>query len=324
MLRLVLAAAMVLGWASLELRSVHAAPATLDLDGGVTRTATAVRKATAKHRLDGQLWLGKLRAVGGGRDTLIHVPEKLDLARPIDLVVYMEGHGSFQDDAMDHRHAATIARLGPNSIYVAPDAPSSAHGNRTAKTPYWRSGCAERRCEGGHAAPGDFVAFLAEVRTQIAAMTGAGALDLRLSLIGFSNGGKGVVNALTQLAAVNFTAGGHPVRIADVVFADGNYGDASLTTTWRTLAPRPEAPRLTILVGNGSFTATGAYAGNRRRAAAFWRTAAPAAPLPAADRAAEAPRLRLMSLAGGHHAIGDAAADYLANGRATELARASL
>ena len=230
------------------------------------------------------MWLGKLRGVGGGRDTLIYVPGTLDATRTIDVVVYFEGIGSFADDAMDHRHASSIARLRGNTIHVAPDAPSSTHGTRAAKTPYWVAGCADRQCSGGHAAPGDFLVFLDEVRGHIAATTGRDrtALALRVSLVGFSRGGKGVVNAVDQLVAADFKAGGLPVRLADVIFADGNYGEYALTDTWRVLAARPEAPRLTILVGNGEFTVGGD--GNRRRALAFWRSVAPTAPVPAADR----------------------------------------
>lgn len=329
-----LAVAMALCWVTLELRPVNAAPAiatprkaapTLDLGGGVPRTARALRAAITEHGLDGRVWLGTLRAVGGGRDTLVYVPRGLDPARTIELIVYMEGHGSFADHAMEHRHAASIARLRGNHVYVAPDAPSSTHGDRKARTAYWQHGCAERRCAGGHAAPGDFIAFLGEARARIAAMTRAeaGALDLRLSLIGFSNGGKGVFNAVTQLAAADFTAGGHPVRLADVIFADGNYGDAWLAATWLALAARPESPRLTILVGNGPFAGTGPDGGNRRRAAAFWRAAAPAAPPPAAGRATATPRLRLIPMRAGHHAIGDAAVDYLADPAAGALALTS-
>jgi len=295
MLRLVtLAAAMVLTWTTLELRPVEAAPV-IDVAGGVPRTGKALRAAVAKHGLDGTIWLGKLRSVGGTRDTLVHVPRGLDTSRVIDLVVYMEGHGSFQDDAMDHRHAASIARLGGNSVFVAPDAPSSSHGSRKAPNPYWKRGCAEKRCAGGHAAPGDFVAFLGEVRARVAAMSGVDAarLEFRLSLIGFSNGGKGVVNAVAQLVDVDFVVGGKPVRIADVVFADGNYGASWLADTWRVLAARPELPRLTILVGREQ--------GNRRRASAFWSGVTPSPS-----------RLRLVPLTVGHHPIGDAAVDYLA------------
>jgi hypothetical protein len=132
-----------------------------------------------------------------------------------------------------------------------------------------------------------------------------------VSLIGFSRGGKGVVNALDQLAAADFTAGGFAVRLGDVIFADGNYGDTALESSWRILEGRPEAPRLTILVGAGEFTSDEDGDGNRRRALSFWRKAARSAPLPTADREASAPRLRLVPLRGGHHAIGDAAVDFL-------------
>lgn len=283
-------------------------------DGGVARTARAVRAAVKAHRLDGHVWLGKLRGVGGGRDTLLHVPQGLDATRAIELVIYMEGIDSFSDKSIRRRHIASIARLGANVIYVAPDAPSSHHGNREAVTEHWQAGCADELCPGGHAAPGDFVVFLDEVRTQIGKLTGRdrSALDLRVSLIGFSRGGKGVLAALEQLETVGFTVGGHAVKLADVIFADGNYLDDALDGSWRILEKRPEAPRLTILVGAGEFPTVGGD-GNRRRALAFWRTVAPSAPLPAADRAVSAPRLRLVPLAGGHDAIGNAAVDFLAS-----------
>ena len=316
MLRLVtLAAAMVLCGSTLE---AHAASA-IDVDGGVKRTARAVRKAVEKRGLDGVVWLGKLRSVGGGRDTLVFVPRTIDVSNTIDLVVYMEGIGSFADAAMDHRHASSIARLRGNFVYVAPDAPSSTHGQRAAQTPYWIAGCAARACAGGHAAPGDFIVFLDEVRTRIAATTGVerGDLDLRVSLVGFSRGGKGVVNALEQLVTAQFKAGGFDVRLGDIVFADGNYGETALVRSWQILRDRPEAPRLTILVGAGPFTAANGD-GNRRRALAFWKSAAVGAPLPTAENAVSAPRLRLVPLRGGHHAIGDAAVDFLAPPTARE------
>jgi hypothetical protein len=316
MLRLVaMAAALVLSWATLELRPVSAATtAKVNVEGGVPRTAKALRAAAGKHELDGHVWLGKLRSVGGGRDTLIYVPRDLRTTQPIELVVYMEGHGSFADDAMDHRHAASIARLRGNRVYVAPDAPSSAHGQRKARTPYWRAGCGERRCAGGHSAPGDFIAFLAEARAHVAAVTGAAdqELSIDVSLIGFSNGGKGVVNALTQLAAAGFAVGEHQVRLVDVIFADGNYGATALADAWKVLASRQEAPRLTILVGDGRFDARDPAGGNRSRAAAFWQRVAPRAAPPARGRAAQSGRIRVIPLRDSHHAIGDAAVDYLA------------
>lgn len=282
MLRLfAMAAALVLAWTTLELRPVHAAVA---VDGGVPRTARAVRAAIDKRGLDGHAWLGKLRGVGGGRDTLIYVPRDLDTSRTIEIVVYMEGHGSFADDAMDHRHAASIARLSGNRVYVAPDAPSSAHGAPTARTAYWQAGCAEQRCAGGHSAPGDFLVFLDEVRAHVATVTGAPRADFAVSLIGFSNGGKGINNALAQLADQR-------VRILDVVFADGNYAPTALDDAWRVLADRPEAPRLTVLVGSGNT--------NHRRALMFSKKLTHA-------------RIRVIPLRAGHHAIGDAAVDYLA------------
>lgn len=293
----------------------------VDTGAGTPRTGHALAAALARHGLTerGTAWLGKLAAVGGRRDTLVYVPHALDPTRTVELVIYMEGHGSFADAAMDHRHASSIARLldrGGNVVYVAPDAPSSAHGDPTARTPYWQAGCADRRCAGGHAAPGDFVVFVATAVARAAAMAcvEADALDVRLHLIGFSNGGKGVWGAVGQLAAVNPDGARRAVRVGDVVFADGNYGAAWLDETWARLAARPEAPRLTILVGDGSFTRPDRAGGNRRRAAAFWRRAAGQTPAPAAGRPIDAPGLRLVPLRGGHHAIGDAAVDYLTIG----------
>jgi hypothetical protein len=307
-----LAAAMVL---TLEVRPVHAA---IDVDGGVGRTARAVRAAVTKHGLDGDVWLGKLRGVGGRRDTLIYIPRELDRTHTIDLVIYMEGKSSFADDAMDHRHAASIARLRGNFVYVAPDSPSSAHGNPESGNEHWVAGCAAHACPGGAAAPGDFVVFLDAVRAKVARTLGSKPedLDLRVSLIGFSRGGKGVLAALQQLDSVRFRVSGMPVRIGDVIFADGNYLDNALTDSWKILAPRPESPRFTILVERGEFVDTTEPCKpeepcNRRRALAFWHAFAPDAPLPTPDRATAAPRMRLIPVAAGHHAIGDAAVDFL-------------
>jgi hypothetical protein len=341
MLRLAaVAAAMALCWATLELRSMierneesvlamaqaqphpqpppppqppAAAPQPprprprVDVDEGLPRTARAVEAALLEHGLmeRGRAWLGRLSAVGGGRDTLVFVPDGIDLAAPIQLVVYMEGHGSFADAAMEHRHASSIARLvarSTNVVYVAPDAPSSAHGNRTAKTPYWVAGCGERRCAGGRAAPGDFVVFLEQALAKIGdlADADADALDVRLHLVGFSNGGKGVWGAVKQLEAADFRVGGREIGVAGVVFADGNYGSAWLDDTWRALEAR--GAEMTVLVTEGSFTGTDRAGGNRRRAAAFLRAAGPSE------------RLRLVPLRASHHGVGDAAVDFVGGG----------
>jgi hypothetical protein len=247
----------------------------------------------------------------------VFVPDGVDVAAPIELVVYMEGYGSFADDAMEHRHASSIDRLVDrveNVVYVAPDAPSSAHGNRTAKTPYWQAGCADRRCAGRHAAPGDFVVFLEQALVKVAdlACADAATLDVRLHLVGFSNGGKGVWGAVKQLEAADFRVAGREVRVAEVVFADANYGNAWLDDTWALLEARGTS--LTILVMDGAFTGSGAGGANRRRAAAFWRREAPDAPTPAAGRAVNAPRMRLVPLRASHHGVGDAAVDFLGDG----------
>ena len=291
MLRLVaLAAAMVV-----SASTARAAP-TIDVAGGVARTARAVRVAVEKHAIDGHVWLGKLRGVGGHRDTLLYVPGRIDATRTIDVVVYMEGVGSFADAAIDSRHVAAMARLHDNTVYVAPDAPSSSLGVRASGNEHWEPGCGERACAGGRAAPGDFLVFFDEVRTRLAKTIGVAreALDLRVSLIGFSRGGKGALRALEQLEEAKFVIGGLPVKIADVIFADGNYLENALTRSWEILAPRPEAPRMTILVTAGPIET-----GNRQRAFAFQETVS------------ETPRLRVIALFAGHFAIGDMAVDFL-------------
>ncbi len=163
MLRLVALVASMLA-ASSEL---HAS--SIDVGGGVVRTARAVRVAVQKYKLDGAVWLGKLRGVGGGRDTLVYVPSTIDAARTIDVVIYMEGIGSFADAAMKSRHVASIARLRGNFVYIAPDAPSSSLGSRESQNEHWEAGCADHVCAGGQAAPGDFLVFLDAARTKIAA-----------------------------------------------------------------------------------------------------------------------------------------------------------
>jgi hypothetical protein len=306
MLRLVaLAAAMVVS------ATTASAASSLDVDGGVARTARAVRAAVKKHAIEGHVWLGKLRGVGGKRDTLFYVPSTIDATKTIDVVVYMEGVGSFADEAMDTRHVASMARLHGNSVYVAPDAPSSSLGVRASGNEHWQAGCAEHACAGGRAAPGDFLVFFDEVRTKLANTVGVARdkLDLRVSLIGFSRGGKGALRALEQLADAKFVVGGLPVKVADVIFADGNYLDDALTRSWEILEPLREAPRLTILVASGP-TETG----NRTRAFAFWQTVAPDAPAPTADQPSSTGRLRVIPLAGGHFAIGDMAVDFLGGG----------
>lgn len=277
----------------------------LDATTAEARTAAALGAALDARAIGGRAWLGKLPSVGGGRRDTIVWAGAIDPARPVDVVVYLEGHGSFADAAMDHRHAAAIATLGGNAAYVAPDAPSSSHGEPTAGGAYWQAGCAARRCPGGHAAPGDFVALVRDARARIAALAcvAPDALALRLHLIGFSNGGQGVTQALGQLAAVDFTVDDRALALGDVVFADGNYGTRWLADAWRVIAARPAA-RLTILVR------TGGGDGNRRRAAAFWRAVVPGARL-APGRAAATERLRLVPLARSHHEVGDVAIDHV-------------
>ena len=293
--RLVLVAAMVVS------ATTARGASSVDVGGGVARTARAVRAAVTKHAIVGHVWLGKLRGVGGKRDTLIYVPDPIEPARTIDVVVYMEGVGSFSDKAMDSRHVAAMARLHGNTVYVAPDAPSSSLGVPWSGNEHWEAGCADHACAGGAAAPGDFLVFIDEVRTKLAKIVGAKrkALDLRVSLIGFSRGGRGALRALEQLAEAAFVVNGSPVTIADVIFADGNYLEDALTRSWEILGARPEAPRLTILV-----QASPIETDNRRRALAFRETVP-------ADGAA---RVNVIEIPAGHFAIGDMAVDFLRGG----------
>ena len=115
-------------------------------------------------------------------------------------------------------------------------------------------------------------------------MRSPSALDVRLHLVGFSNGGKGVWGAVKQLEHTDAV-------VSEVVFADANYGASWLDDTWAVLEPR--GATMTILVGmdRGS--------GNRRRAASFVRARG------------ESPRIRMVPVRAGHHAIGDAAVDFL-------------
>lgn len=314
----VVAAAVALGgatraprWIVTDAAAEPCAAPRFDAATAVARTAASLDAALdARDLADrGRVWLGRLRSVGfGRRDTMVWTPDAIDPARPLEVVVYLEGFDSFAPAAMDHRHAAAIERVAavPNAVYVAPDAPSSAHGNRRAATPYWRAGCAARACAGGHAAPGDFVQFVADVRARLGAMTctAPDRLALRVHLVGFSNGGKGVRDAIAQLAAAGFQAGGHRVEVGEVVFADGNYGAAWLADAWRPLAARPGAT-LTILVGAGA-----AGAGNRRRALDFLRVHLPK-PRLSPDGRVEPARIRLHHLPLSHRGIGDAAVEHL-------------
>lgn len=113
----------------------------------------------------------------------VYTPRTIDVARAIDVVVFMEGIGSFDDGAMKTRHVASFARMRGNFVYVAPDAPSSTLGTRDSKNEYWKAGCVERACAGGHAAPGDFVVFLDETRTKIASTLGVERASTRSSRV---------------------------------------------------------------------------------------------------------------------------------------------
>jgi len=273
----------------------------------------------------GATWVGRLPSVGNGRrDTIIHVPTSLDRARPVELVVFMDGFASFGARTMETRHVAAIAALdasGANAVYVAPDAPSSRFGDRTASGPYWQAGCARRACAGGHAAAGDFAAFYRDVVAHVDRVTCASAEERaatrwQLVLIGFSNGGRGVHDAIVQLADPR-----SPVRLADVVltrvvYADAVYGTWWLDEAWVAIRDLPELVEVTVLLQAGGFERADAHPGhgNRARAWAFARRWLGAGRPPPAHNVGDVvlDRVRLRRLALDHTGIGDRAHETVA------------
>jgi hypothetical protein len=285
-------------------------------------TAAALRAAIERRGMDarGATWIGKLPANGGGRrDTIIHVPRDLDPARAIELVVFMDGHRSFAAPTMGARHAAAIAAIaasGANAVYVAPDAPTSVFTARTGTPRYWRAGCARRRCRGGRAAPGDFVALVRAVRAHVGRVTCADAASApwHLVLVGFSAGGRGVHDAVAQLAADRRAR--RAVALTRVAFADAVYAAAWLTGLWSRRHRFPGLAEVTVLLQAGDFAGDDGLpgAGNRWRA---WTVASRIAggdlPRdPAGDLVVG--RLRLRRLPLDHHALGDLAAATYASG----------
>jgi hypothetical protein len=293
----------------------------LTTDRAERETADALSAALDVHGIAdrGATWVGKLASVGlGRRDTIIHVPATLDRTQPIELVVFMDGFGSFAELTMETRHAAAIAALdaaGANAVYVAPDAPSSRFGDRTASGPYWKQGCADRVCARGHGAPGDFVALYRDVIAHVDRITcaaeGAAPARWRRAPIGFSNGGRGVHDAIAQLAAPGSAVPLADVGLTRVVFADANYGTRWLADTWARVRALPDLVELTVLVQAGGFGRrdAGPGRGNRARAWAFARDhlGVDAAPSARSDDEIVVDRVRIRRLAFDHHGIGDRA-----------------
>lgn len=293
---------------------VHACPSAGFTDGGGdASTVEALRSATADQ--GGATWIGKLAAVGfGRRDTIIHVPADLDRTRPIELVVFMDGYDSFAQRTMEARHAAAIAALaGRNAVYVAPDAPSSALGDRTSKRPYWKAGCAARDCGGGHAAPGDFAALYRAVIEHVDRATCAtSSATWTLTLVGFSNGGRGVRDAVAQLAAKGSTVALSDVALTRIVFADATYG-RWLDDTWNHAAALPTLAELVVVLQRGDLAGRQDRAGreNRARVWKFARAELGATAAPDGDAELVVDRVRIRRVALDHHGIGDVA---VANG----------
>jgi hypothetical protein len=299
--------------ASAETETADALAAGLDVRGIADRGAT---------------WVGKLASVGfGRRDTIIHVPAGLDRAQPIELVVFMDGFGSFDERTMESRHAAAIGALaerGANAVYVAPDAPSSRFGDRTSSRAYWKAGCAGRDCGGGHAAPGDFAAFYRDVIEHVDRVTCAdAAATWQLVLIGFSNGGRGIRDAIAQLAAPRSAVRLADVGLSRVVFADAVYGARWLSDTWSRISALPDLVEVTVLLQAGGFGRGDARPGhgNRARTWAFARDRLGAGRPPPARSLDDTvvDRLRVRRLALDHHAIGDHAHEVVAPPAVAEL-----
>ena len=300
-----LVAALVVGALAIGLpMSASSASADVVVEGARPRTAAALKKGLAARGLvdQGSAWLGRMDSIGGGsRDVLIYVPRQLDRSRTVEIVIYTEGFWSFGDKAMDERHAAGIAALiagGANAVYVAPDVPTSVHGP-SPRHPgrYWEP-CA-RVCRGA-TAPGDFVAFYREVRRRV------GAARTELSLIGFSAGGRGVRDAVRQLASATGDVTLETVALRRVVFADAIYGQAWLEETWTELARLPRFERMTLMLIAGDLPGPSSGRRNRLNAAAFAAAHVPGLTVPARG-VAERGRVRVVMIEGGHHDVGNRA-----------------
>jgi hypothetical protein len=289
-------------------------------DGAEPRTARALANALAERGVAdrGTTWIGKLASVGGGeRDTIVSVPAALDRTRPVDVIVFMDGVGSFAKRTMDRRHSAAIAAIagaGANAVYVAPDAPTSARADDAAYGPYWRAGCARRRCgKDDEPPPGDFLALVADVTAKIDAACGgaATAAGYRLALVGFSGGGRGVREAIDQIARAPDDPRLAGVELRRVVFADATYASSWAREAWRRARDLATLDELQILVQAGELEADETEPGHASR----WRAwklvqaeserVARAVTWDGAD--AVVGKLRLRRVARCHHKLGDAA-----------------
>ena len=290
------------------------------VDGAEPRTAKALDAALAARGVHdrGTTWIGKLASVGGGaRDTIVFVPAALDRTRPVDVVVFMDGVGSFAKRTMDRRHSAAIAAIvesSANAVYVAPDAPTSARADDAAYGPYWRAGCARRRCgKDDEPPPGDFLALIGDVTARIdASCGGAGAAaGYRLALVGFSGGGRGVREAIEQIARAPDDARLAGVELRRVVFADATYSSSWAKVAWQRARDLATLDELQILVQAGELDADETEPGHASRWRAWKLVQAES------DRVARAVswdgadavvgKLRLRRVARCHHKLGDAA-----------------
>lgn len=309
----------------------HVAPTgfpTGRLDTDSARRATARAFAKAADDLDlrarGYTWIGKLDSVGRStRDVIVYVPAHLDRTRPIELVVYMEGYRSFSRRAIRERHAAGIEKLlssSRNFVYIAPDVPSSAHGDAPEhKGPVWSARCADGKpCRGGNLAPGDFVGFHSEITAMLdrglfgSAQAKPGAPRYTLSLIGFSAGGGGVFTAVRQLAHSTGAVSLDTVALRRVVFADAIYSTRWLDTTWERVRDLPGLAEFSLLLMNGPLTGpragTGAGGRNRINAARFIKRYRPGLDLDQQrGRSVSDGNVYITRLRASHRGIGDRA-----------------
>lgn len=265
-------------------------------DGARGRTARALEEAIEARGLlaSGTTWIGRMDSVGGGdRDVIVWTPRDLDRDRTVELVIYFEGWWSFRDDAMDTRHAAAIERLaddGRNAVYVAPDVPTSTHGSQPRGSGRIWDVCRRPPCR-GVTAPGDFVAFYRDLLDRIDVPRDR----VRLTLIGFSAGGRGVRDAIRQLALQPEDAEVRldTVGLAHIVLADAIYGKRWLAEIWDHAGDLPGLERMTMLLMAG---------GRGDKNAAHAREFV---------EAHDDPRVHVAHIDGGHHDVGNRAVEHV-------------
>jgi hypothetical protein len=140
------------------------------------------------------------------------------------------------------------------------------------------------------------------------------ATEWRLALVGFSNGGRGVRDAIAQLASPRSAVQLADVGLARVVYADAVYGAAWLADAWDAVTELGAAVDVAVVVQAGGVGRADARPGRGYRARA-WAVARrlgarrwPGAEAGALEVAAGAVRLRVVQVGLDHPAIGDAAA----------------